>query len=147
MCLIIHIVPFYSYKFWNMGIQGNENSFFTCYLKVVLDRFFWNLEFVPDDSISHYSSPFSQRFYTIGECKSLTLSIKSNLHYKRDSCTQLFFSDSCRIFKNNFVLEHSWASASDFIFDIYKSSKYMKWVFYEPFFTEKVKQSKKAEWL
>ena len=24
----IHIVPFNSYKFWNMGIQGNENSFF-----------------------------------------------------------------------------------------------------------------------
>ena len=41
-------------NFWNMGIQGNENSFFTCYLKVVLDQFFWNLEFVLDDSISHY---------------------------------------------------------------------------------------------
>ena len=37
-----------------MGIQRNENSFFTCYLKVVLDRFSWNLEFVSDDSISHY---------------------------------------------------------------------------------------------
>ena len=37
-----------------MGIQGNKNSFFTCYFKVVLDRFSWNLEFVPDDSISHY---------------------------------------------------------------------------------------------
>ena len=41
-----------------MGIQGNENSFFTCYLKVVLDRFFWNLEFVVDDSVSHYSYLF-----------------------------------------------------------------------------------------
>ena len=30
-----------------MGIQGNENSFFTCYLKVVLD-----------DSISHYYCSF-----------------------------------------------------------------------------------------
>ena len=62
---------------WNTGVQGNENSFFTCYLKVVLDRFFekkkscprsifWrkkkvvldgffeNLKSVPDDSISHY---------------------------------------------------------------------------------------------
>ena len=37
-----------------MGIQGNYNSFFTCYLKVVLDRFFENLEFVLDYSISHY---------------------------------------------------------------------------------------------
>ena len=37
-----------------MGVQGNENSFFTCYLKVVLDQFFWNLEFTLDDSISHY---------------------------------------------------------------------------------------------
>ena len=37
-----------------MVIQGNYNSIFTCYLKVVLDRFFLNLEFVLDDSISHY---------------------------------------------------------------------------------------------
>ena len=49
-----HSSFFYSYKFWNMGIQGNKNSFFTCYFKVVLDRFSWNLEFVPDDSVSHY---------------------------------------------------------------------------------------------
>ena len=26
--------------FWNMDAQKNENSFFTCYYKVVLDRFF-----------------------------------------------------------------------------------------------------------
>ena len=37
-----------------MGIQGNYNSFFTCYLKVFLDRFFENLESVQDDSIPHY---------------------------------------------------------------------------------------------
>ena len=45
MCLIIHIVPFYSHKFWNMGIQGNENLFFTCYFKVVLGQFLeiWSL--------------------------------------------------------------------------------------------------------
>ena len=49
-----HSSFFYSYKLSNVGIQGNENSFFACYFKVVLDRFFWNLEFVPDDSISHY---------------------------------------------------------------------------------------------
>ena len=88
---IIHIVLFYDYKFWNMGVhrkyksyywhcsffmvtnfwnigvQGNKSSFFTCYLKVVLDQFFWkkkkkvvldrffeNLESVPDDPISQY---------------------------------------------------------------------------------------------
>ena len=41
-------------KFENMGIQRNDNSFFTCYLKVILDRFFENSEFVLDYSISHY---------------------------------------------------------------------------------------------
>ena len=48
------MVPFYSYKFWNMGIQENEKWFFAWDFKVVLGQFFWNLEFVPDDSISHY---------------------------------------------------------------------------------------------
>ena len=38
-----------------MGIQRNENSFFTWDFKVVSDEFSWNLEFDPDDSISHYS--------------------------------------------------------------------------------------------
>ena len=28
--------------------------------------------------------------------------------------------------KNTLLLEHSWASASDFIFDIFKSNKYMR---------------------
>ena len=37
-----------------MGVQGNDNSIFTCYLKVVLDQFFENLESVLDYSISHY---------------------------------------------------------------------------------------------
>ena len=49
-----------------------------------------------------------------------------HLHYKKGSSTQLFFSGFCTIFKNTFLLEHSWASASDFIFDIFKSNKYMK---------------------
>ena len=34
VCLFIHMVLFYSYKFSNMGIQGNENSFFAWNLKV-----------------------------------------------------------------------------------------------------------------
>ena len=37
-----------------MGIQGNENSFFTWDFKVVLDRFSYILGFGPEDSISHY---------------------------------------------------------------------------------------------
>ena len=45
-------------NFWNIVVQRNKNSFFTCYLKVVLDRFKKkkkkNLESVQDDSISHY---------------------------------------------------------------------------------------------
>ena len=38
----------------------------------------------------------------------------------------LFFSGFCRISKNTFLLEHSWASASEIISDIFKSNKYMK---------------------
>ena len=51
----------------------------------------------------------------------------------------LFFSGFCRIFKNTFPLEHSWASVSDFIFDIFNQTNTWKWVFYESFFTEKSK--------
>ena len=51
--LLFTLFLFYSYKFLNMGIQGNDNSFFTCYLKVVLDQLFEILEFVLDYSISH----------------------------------------------------------------------------------------------
>ena len=60
------------------------------------------------------------------EPKSLIHPCSLHLHYINDSCTQLFFSGVCRIFKNTFPLEHSWATASDFIFDIFKSNKYMK---------------------
>ena len=60
------------------------------------------------------------------EPKSLIHPCSLHLHYINDSCTQLFFSGFYRIFKNTFPLEHSWASASDFIFDIFKSNKYMK---------------------
>ena len=56
MCLFIHIVTFFIYKLSNTGIQGNENSFFTWYLKVVLNWFSWNLEFVSNESKTHYSS-------------------------------------------------------------------------------------------
>ena len=39
----MHSSFFYSYKFWNMGIQGNENSFLTRDFRIG-----------PDDSISYY---------------------------------------------------------------------------------------------
>ena len=54
MGLAIHIIPFCSYKLLNMGIQGNENSFFTWYLKFFLDRFSWNLEFVSNEFKTQY---------------------------------------------------------------------------------------------
>ena len=38
---------FDSYKLSNVGIQGNENSFFTWDFKVVLDRFSWNFKICP----------------------------------------------------------------------------------------------------
>ena len=60
------------------------------------------------------------------EPKNLIYPCNLHLHYKKDSCTQLFFSGFCRIFKNNFLLEHSWASASVFISEIFKSNKYKK---------------------
>ena len=50
----MHSSFFYDYKLSNIGIQGNKNSFFTWDFMVVSDRFFWNLKFGPDDSISYY---------------------------------------------------------------------------------------------
>ena len=56
----------------------------------------------------------------------------------------LFFSGFCRILKNTFPLEHSWASASDFIFDIFKSNKYMKVSFLLTVFYRKSKIKQKS---
>ena len=52
----MHSSFFIVYKLSNMGIQENENSFFTCDFMVVSDRFFWNLGSDPNDSILHYLS-------------------------------------------------------------------------------------------
>ena len=79
------------------------------------------------------------------EPKSLIYPHSLHLHYKKVSCTQLFFSGFCRIFKNTFLLEHSWASASDFIFDIFKSSKYMKVSFLLTVFYKKSKIKQKSQ--
>ena len=66
------------------------------------------------------------------------------LHYKRDSCTQLFSSEFWRIFKNIFLLEHFWASVSDFMLDISKSNKYMRVSFLLTFFYRKSKTKQKS---
>ena len=57
------------------GYTREWNSFFTCYLKVVLDRFFENLEFVLDGSISHYFPVIRCRSlsFVITHCHSLSL--------------------------------------------------------------------------
>ena len=78
------------------------------------------------------------------EPKSLIYPYSLHLRYKKDSCTELFFSGFCRIFKNTFLLEHSWASASDFIFDIFKSNKYMKVSFLLTVFYKKGKIKQKS---
>ena len=67
-----------------------------------------------------------------------------HLHYKRDPCTQLFPSQFCRIFKNTFLLEHFWASPCDFIFDIFKSNKYMNVSFLLIVFHRKSKTKQKS---
>ena len=79
------------------------------------------------------------------EPKSLIHPCSLHLHYKKDSCTQLFFSGFCRIFKNTFLLEHSWASASDFIYDIFKSDKYMKVSFLLSVFYRKSEIKQKSQ--
>ena len=78
------------------------------------------------------------------EPKSLIYPYSLHLHYKKDSCTQLFFSGFCRIFKNSFLLEHPWVSASDFIFVIFKSNKYMKVSFLLTVFYKKSKIKQKS---
>ena len=45
------------------------------------------------------------------------------LYYERDACKQFFSSRLCRIFKKDFLLEHTWTNASDFMLDIFKSKK------------------------
>ena len=70
------------------------------------------------------------------EHKSLIYPCSLHLHYKRDSCTQLFFREFCRMFKDAFLLENSWASAFDILYSTYlNQTNTWKWVFYQPFFT------------
>ena len=65
---------------------------------------------------------FTRKYMCRVKCepKSLIHPCSLNLHYKNTS-----------------LLEHSWASASDFIFDIFKSNKYMKVSFLLSVFSKK----------
>ena len=75
--------------------------------------------------------------------------------FMRSPCTSIiketrvhisYLVSSEDIFKKNFLLKHSWTSASDFIFNIFMK-EYMKVSFLFTFFIEKVEQNKKVEWL
>ena len=58
---------------------------------------------------------------------------------------KLFLREFFRILlKNTFLLEHSWVSAADFIFDIFKSNKYMRVSFLLTVFYRKNKIKQKS---
>ena len=97
---------------------------------LVLSKVFWKISQISLENIyAGYDVNVKVWFYAFS----------LYLYYKRDSCTQLFSSEFRRIFKKTFLLEHSWVSASDFIFDIFKLNKYRKVSFLFTFFTEKLK--------
>ena len=79
------------------------------------------------------------------EPKRLIYPCSLHLHCKRDSCIQSFFSEFCRIFKITFLLEYSWANASDFVFDILKWNKYMEVTFLLTVFYRKSKIKQKSQ--
>ena len=74
-----------------MGVQGNENSFFTCYLKVVLDRFFeiWNLSQI---------NPFhtTNKFHFLLNCQSWLLQLLQ-LHRYRNWTNKFLTYVSCQL--------------------------------------------------
>ena len=142
------LIPFsLSYFLLKMVLVMNE---FYCHKKIVnystktLKRLWYDI--INNLQIRFYTSARFQMFYWIVgvlknlanftgrnlfqvkyERKSLTL-YPCSLHplYKRDSCTQLLSSELWRTFKNTFLLEHSWASASTYL----NQTNTWKWVFY-----------------
>ena len=74
-----------------MGVQGNENSFFTCYLKVVVDRFFeiWNLSQI---------NPFhgTNKFHFLLNCQSWLLQLLQ-LHRYRNWTNKFLTYVSCQL--------------------------------------------------
>ena len=88
----------------------------------------------------------SQKFTnnTLHELKCSTELLVFSKGVLKNFANFLFYNGFCRIFKNTFLLEHSWASASDFIFDIFKSNKYMKVSFLLTVFYRKSKIKQKS---
>ena len=62
ICCIIHIVPFYGYKYLKHGCTRELEFIFYLLLKSCARSIFWNLESVLDDSISHYSFEYKTKF-------------------------------------------------------------------------------------
>ena len=58
---------------------------------------------------------------------------------------ELFSGEFCKSFKKTFLIENSWASDSDFIFDIFKSNKYVKISFLLTIFTEKSETKQESQ--
>ena len=83
------MVPFFSYKFLKMGIQGNESFFFIWYLRVVLDRFSWDLKFVSNESKIHYWEN-TEKYITF------SVPIKKELNNNKTVMYKLKFIDSFR---------------------------------------------------
>ena len=84
MCLIIHIVPFYSYKLWNISIQRNENSFFTYYLKVVLDHPISHYSFLYRSSLVSRNLLYPEKFLAAPLHEEITLKSMSQTKKKCD---------------------------------------------------------------
>ena len=95
---------------------------------------FWN----GYDMIQLQNQQFTNN--TLHERKCCTELLVFSKYVPKSFENSLFFSGLCRIFKNAFLLEHSWARASDFIVDIFKSNKYMKVSFLLTAKESKIKQ-------
>ena len=64
----------------------------------------------------------------------------------KDTLSHSFFQTVLEIFKKTFLLVYSWASVSEFIFDIFKSNKYIKVSFLLTFLYRKIK-TKQENWV
>ena len=62
----------------------------------------------------------------------------------KETAAQLFSNEFCRVFKKISLLEYSWKSASDFIFDMFKLNKCMKVSFLFTFFNRKSKPKQES---
>ena len=93
------------------------------------------MTFTAIKNLSHTSQKFPNDYHMIqlqsqqftintlrkGKCSTELLEFSKGV--LKNFANFFFYNGFCRIFKNTFLLEHSCASASDFIFDIFKSNK------------------------